>query len=244
MLTACSMAWEAAGRPRHGRKTGGAGECLVCGNPADVTVRAKDALGANFDLLTARRTDIDTVCEACTWAMAGKPPNTLRMWSVAVTDCTGLPPSQGGAPVDGECIHLANRKDLRALTALITSPPDDTWAAAIAVSGQKHLLPYSPVNWPGAPECQVRYESVTIAYAPAVLHRLVGCVAQLRKAGHHSTTIRDAHPSVAALTSEGMAVWKRHAPHITRWARSPLLDLALHLVTKEHTDDLIDRHGH
>lgn len=244
MLTACSMAWEAAGRPAHGRVTQGPGTCLVCGTPAEVTVRAKDALGQNFDLLTARRPDLDAVCEACTWAMAGKPPRTLRMWSIAVTASTPLPPSMPGVPCDGDRLHLCNRKDLRAVTALLTGGLDDPWAAAVAVSGQKHLLPYAPVNHPGARLTQARFESVTVAYQPATLHRLVGCVAQLRAAGHRPDTIRDCHPSVPALTRHGMAAWRAHAPHITGHAHSPLLDLALHLVTKEHLDELTARYGH
>ena len=60
MLTAVRMAWDAAGGPAHPKARDAAAGCVVCGIDHPRTLRAKDALGANFDILTAARPDLRT----------------------------------------------------------------------------------------------------------------------------------------------------------------------------------------
>lgn len=242
MLTAVRMAWDAAGSPSHAKATGAAAGCVVCGTEHPRTVRAKDALGANFDILTAARPDLGTVCEPCAWALAGKPPHTLRMWSILTAAATKLPASDPKAPypTDGR-LHLCNRRDQSAVIAALTDPPDDVWACSIAVSGQKHLLPYTPVNYPGAARVLVRFESAVVEAEAALVGRLVGACAALRLAGHGPDAIHAATPTVPALTREGLAAWRRRSPAIAPHANSPLLGMALHLTTKETLHALANR---
>ena len=239
-MRATWMAWEAAGRPARADATSVPGRCLVCRADTDTTVPAKTALGANFDYATAKGRG-DSVCVPCTWALAGKPPQTFRLWSIAVTDSVTLPPSMPGAPYpsDGR-LHLCNRRDMSVIVGVLTDPPACGWAVAVAQSGQKHLLPYTPVNH-GTGAWRARWESTDVTSTPDVFAALLGAVAALRVAGHHPTNIARGEPSVTALKGDGLTEWRRHHHTIRPHAGSPLLDLALHCTTKENINDLAVR---
>lgn len=242
MLTAARLAWQACGSPPDTKATG-TGVCLVCGAGQVPVMPASSGIGKSFDLVAAARLDSRSVCEPCAWALAGKPPNTLRMWSIAVTGSTPLPVTHPDSPPgftgDGR-LHLANRRDLSTLIDVLTSPPDDVWAVSVAVSGQKHLLPYTPVNHGPGP-FRVRVETAEVATDPLEVAALIGACARLRAAGHSTGSIHACAPSVAALTATGLPAWREWAPLIAPHANSPLLGLALHLTTKETVHALADR---
>lgn len=242
MLTAVRLAWDAAGQPEHPKSRDVQAGCVVCGTVHERTLRARDALGKNYDILTAIRPDLSTVCEPCAWALAGKPPQTLRMWSIVTTASTILPASDPKAPYpsDGR-LHLCNRSDQSVIISTLTSPPGDVWACSIAQSGQKHLLPYTPVNPPNAVQVLVRFEACTIATTPSQAGALIGACAALRLAGHSPDSIHAVTPTVPALTRDGLAAWRRHVPTIAPHAHSPVLGMALHLTTKETLHGLADR---
>jgi len=244
MLTAVRMAWDAAGGPSHPKAIAADAGCVVCGVTHHRHLRARDALGKNFDILTAARPDLSTVCEPCAWALAGKPPQTLRMWSILTTAATILPTGAPSAPYpsDGR-LHLCNRKDQSAIIAALTDPPDDVWAVTIAVSGQKHLLPYTPVNAPGAALVLARIEGCVVDATPTEYGALIGACAALRLAGHNPDSIHAVTPTVPALTRDGLTAWRRWSPTVAPHANSPLLQLALHMTTKETIRDLADRYA-
>lgn len=233
--TAPHMAWEAAGRPTREDTKDTPGSCLVCATSTDISVPAKKALGANFDYLTGRAQGSTIVCVPCTWALAGKPPATFRMWSIAVTASTTIPPSQDGAPYpsDGR-LHLCNRKDMTAIRQIMTRPPNDHWAVCIAVSGQKHLLPYAPVNTPGSPQWIVRFEAMDLSWTPGGFSACLAAVAELRVHGHHPDAIAAGQPSIPALKGDGLTAWRKHEPLIRSYSGSPHIDLALLFTTKEN----------
>jgi hypothetical protein len=163
------------------------------------------------------------------------------MWSIVTTADTPLPPSPDTAPASGLHLHLCNRRDMSAVVDILTGPPaGDSWAVAVAQSGQKHLLPYTPVNR-GAGPWLARFEAATIASSPATFAGLLGAAADLRRTGHHPDRIREANPSIPALTGAGLDAWRRHASTIRPHAGSQILDLALYLTTKETLNDLADR---
>jgi hypothetical protein len=280
-VNAVRLAWDAAGGPAHQKARDIPAGCVVCGIEHPRTCRAKDALGKNYDILTARRPDLDTVCEPCAWALAGKPPNTLRMWSILTTADTPLPPhgphlayartvahasavKAGGADATTvraaeaaltkatdavakmpfpvwDKLHLCNRAEQSAIITAITTPPASVWACSIAVSGQKHLLPYARINPPGAARILIRFEACDIETTPAEIGALIGACAALRLAGHSPDSIHTVTPTVPALTREGLAAWRQHAPTVSPHAHSPLLGMALHLTTKETLHALADR---
>lgn len=71
------------------------------------------------------------VCEACVVVMAGKPPNTERMWSHLV---------------DGDSHVRVNKGNKPTIREFLRGPKAATWFAAIADSGKKHLIPWAPLN--------------------------------------------------------------------------------------------------
>jgi hypothetical protein len=83
------------------------------------------------------------VCEACVWAMAGKPPDTLRMYSHFV---------------DGRGWRKWNKGDKAAMRDWLRAPKRGEWFAAIADSGQKHVLPWAPINSEAATAPRVHFE--------------------------------------------------------------------------------------
>lgn len=235
--------WDATGRDPHPKATDTPGTCLICGATWDRTLRAKDGCGANFDYRDAKA-PTDRVCEPCAYVLSGKPPKTFRMWNTLVDTTGGLPPNDEKAPYpsDGR-VHLCNRKNMGTIVFYLTEPQTTTWAACIAVSGQKHILPYTPVNRPSADRIMVRFEATNITTTPQEMSQLIGAVAALRLAGHGVSSIHTATPTVPALTREGLAAWKKYGPRIGPHAGSPILGLAIHLTTKETLNDLADHHG-
>jgi len=91
-----------------------------------------DFLGAKFTGQNrVRCVESLYVCEPCVWAMAGKPPDTLRMTSHLVDDRGWLRPNKGAKPLQREWLRGAKAGE---------------WFAAIADSGKKHVIPWAPVN--------------------------------------------------------------------------------------------------
>jgi hypothetical protein len=109
--------------------------CWVCGSTATRGQQRWKWSGANFTGQNkARCPPSDYVCESCIVVMAGKPPNTERMYSHFVEGESWLRVNKGQKPAMREFL----RREKRA-----------PWFASIADSGQKHIVPWSPVNAPG-----------------------------------------------------------------------------------------------
>lgn len=109
--------------------------CWVCGSRAQRGLERWRWSGANFTGQNkARCPPSDYVCEACIVVMAGKPPNTERMYSHFVEGSAWLRVNKGQKP---------------AMREFLRRPKTEPWFAAIADSGQKHVIPWAPVNAPG-----------------------------------------------------------------------------------------------
>jgi hypothetical protein len=125
------------------------GICWVCGATLARAMQRKNWQGATFTGQNrARCPESDLVCEACCWATAGKPPDTLRMYSNLLE-------------VGGEHLKL-NKGDKPAMRAFLRRRHDAPWFAGIADSGKKHVVPWAPVNPPGA-RGRVLFEDTIIA---------------------------------------------------------------------------------
>jgi len=152
VLTATQMLHAHVGAPEVTGCSAGTtpGErCWVCGGMAERGMAAGKWQGANY---TGQDRALcpwsERVCEACVWAMAGKPPDTLRMKSHVYETGVG---------------HTALHKgDKAAILAFLRRSHDGAWWAAIADSGKKHVLPATPVNPAGA-RGRVRFEERTVA---------------------------------------------------------------------------------
>jgi hypothetical protein len=236
--------WPLAGRPSHGRKQHDAPDsaaCLVCGEPTGPTATtAKEALGINFDLNQAARRDSTWVCEGCAWALAGRGLRTLRLWTVAAVDtptAAASHPKADGMPC-GPHIQLTNRADMRWVAHLLTSPPPGEWLVTVAVSGQKHVVPYAHTNT-GRGAWAARVEGHTVTAHPDEMRALLARVAALRAAGFGPDQIASLNPGTHMSSRDRLDAWRTHADPIHRYRGSPLLALAALMPTKEHLDEYL-----
>lgn len=369
-LSAAGLVWELAGRPDCGKPTVAYdGSCYVCGEACHggVAVRAKVALGINFDHTRAGDRTSTRVCAACMWALSGKPPLSLRMWSGVASPDRVLPPNDlqrarafvkiaapavstiqaldgiasferlvtdlgesvdilgfgdelsdmivkvsaaiaratdetrtaaerriewpdvvgmvdvvervverivgGLEAVGGEVdetlagllgmvvsvldqsvavvrmlacsphVHLTNRADMTAVAALLTDPPEGPWAAWIAISGQKHVLPYTTINH-GVGPWAVQVEDSTATSTPAGFATVLARVCRLRGAGFPEAAILAGDPGTWITTTERLDVWRTHGEPLATMADSPTLRLACLIPTKGTLDELTARYGH
>jgi hypothetical protein len=175
------------------------------------------------------------LCVACTWAMTGRPPDTLRLWSLAyVEDGRTWPAGHPSAPSLGPMIHAQNKADPRAFRALLREPPPGRWVCSIADSGQIHTAPFAPVNV-GRGRYGVRYERTTIYTTAAQYVAVDDSIARLMTAGYTKQDIAEG-PLPFRLAACGAAIWRAEQAVLAPFRGSPLLELALFLARKE-TDD-------
>lgn len=246
-MSAAGLVWELAGWPDCGKPTVvHDGSCYVCGEACHggVAVRAKVALGINFDHTRAGNRTSTHVCAACMWALSGKPPLSLRMWSGVASPDRVFPPSHPKCAYTGlgGHIHLTNRADMTAVAALLTDPPEGPWAAWIAISGQKHVLPYTTINH-GAGSWAVQVEDSTATSTPARFATILARVCRLRGAGFPEAAILAGDPGTWITTAERLDVWRTHGEPLACMADSPTLRLACLIPTKGTLDELTDRYG-
>lgn len=244
--TAPWLVWDLAGRPDHGKRhVTHHGPCYVCGHPCPGdAVTTKDAIGVNFDHTRAGRRDSLHVCAPCAWAMSGKPPHTLRMWSGAAAPTLTMPPNHPKcALTTPPQVHLTNRADLTTIAGLLTNPPDGPWTAWIALTGQKHVVPYSPLNH-GAGRWAVQVEDSKATATPSEFALVLARVIRLRRAGFPEAAILTGNPGTWMDRPERLTAWTTHGRPLTALADSPLLKLACLIPTKGTIDALDDTYGH
>lgn len=247
-VSAAGLVWELAGRPDPGKPTvTHHGPCYVCGQPChgDVAVTTKKALGVNFDHTRAGNRTSGHVCAACMWALSGKPPLSLRMWSGIAATNRHFPPNHPKCAYTGlgDRIHLTNRADAREIAHLLTDPPDGPWCCWIAISGQKHVLPYTAVNH-GAGPWAVQVEDAVATSTPDAFALTLAQVIALRQAGFPEQAIQAGHPGTWIDGPERLAAWTTWGVPLSTLAGSPLLQLACLIPTKGTLDDLAARYRH
>lgn len=195
------------------------------------------ALGANFVDRTMFRGPLSTrLCMACLWCCSGKPPSTLRMWSIVAAPDVDLGPSHEKAFLrDTPGLLLTNRADPAPIARILADPPAGEWLATVAVSGQKHVLPYAVVNR-GAGPWQVRMENTIVAATPETWRQVHVHARALRGLGVPADDVRVGAPRYLK-TRESFDAWRGHAAPLEPYLGSPLLDLALWTITKGTLDD-------
>ncbi len=227
------MVWQAAGEPDPPNPSlfqPGEATCVMCGRKVGLSAPTAKAIGGNFtDQYLYSAPHSTRVCPACQWCCGGKPPATLRMWSVVVAPGVSLPASQPkawlGQNTPGLC--LANRADPSPVADILLAPPATAWAVGVALSTQKHVLPYTRVNQ-GDGVWTVRLENTDVTASPDLWRRVLGTAAALRAAGHGGEQVREGRPDPrAAKTGHELEAWRRLNSRLAGFHRSPLLDLAL-----------------
>ncbi|MBP7881147.1 MAG: hypothetical protein KAZ70_01790 [Actinomyces sp.] len=208
--------------------------CCVCGQTESRTAPADRALGANFtDRSMFHAPQADRVCWACAAVCSGKPPATLRMWTVVAAPDRALPPSAEKAAAwigqhDGVC--LTSKADTTPLIDVLLDPPSGEWLVSVAESGQKHVVPYATVNVGSSGT--IRMETLDIPYTRedwqhVFMHALV-----LRRLGIPAADVLAGTPRYLKTRTD-LEVWLQHSDRLAVWVNSGLLRLALWAITKK-----------
>lgn len=134
--------------------------CWVCGSPWSRMVLLAEWLTDTFTAHTRARCPASSwVCEPCVWVCARLSP------------VPGRPPKEGKSAGGNfrnysHAYDLGDSDDYRnfskgekpGLLAWLRAPKDGAWWCAIADSGQKHVLPWAPINPAGALRGSVLFE--------------------------------------------------------------------------------------
>lgn len=241
MTAATTLVWETAGRPApFGEKAKllrpVPGVCAVTGERLDVTADVNVALGDNFtDRSMFAAPHSGRVGAATVWACSGKGRLTLRLWSIVCAPGVELPPSHEKAFLSAPGLWLGNRADTRPIVDILTTPPEGEWLVSIAVSAQKHVLPYATVNH-GRGRWTVRMENTNITSTPEVFSEVYAHAVALRKLGLRDDDILTGRPGVIR-THTDLQEWRKHALQLTSYTHSPVLRLALWTITKGTLND-------
>lgn len=241
MTAPTRLVWDLAGRPACIPTVAAllrdhSGMCVVCGESSDRTADVNRALGANFTDRSMFRGVGNRVCSACLWCCSGKPPATLRMWTIiAAPDVPSSQPKAFLQDTPGLC--LTSRADTTPVIDTLANPPYGDWLVSVAVSGQKHVLPYATVNRSAGP-WTVRMESTNVTGDPDTWRQVIQAAATLRAAGHRDSDILAGAPTIAACkTPADLGWWAAHSDTLRPYTGAPLLSLALWALTKGTTDD-------
>ncbi|MDU5867857.1 MAG: hypothetical protein E6Z41_05205 [Cutibacterium avidum] len=204
------------------------GVCAICGHREPVTADFDRALGKNFSDRSLLEGGTSRVCKACLWCCSGKPPATLRMWTI-IADGQPCRTHEKAFLQDTPGLSLINRGNPQPLVDLLRDPPDEPWVASVSLSGQKHVLPYTRVNHGRA--WVVRIEDTQVAATSDEWATVHDAAMELRRMGIPAEAVREGRP-VLIKTADQLATWRAVNQLLTGWHRSPLLDLALWTITK------------
>ena len=202
--------------------------CAICGHREPVTADFDRALGKNFSDRSLLEGGTSRVCKACLWCCSGKPPATLRMWTI-IADGQPCRTHEKAFLQDTPGLSLINRGNPQPLVDLLRDPPDEPWVASVSLSGQKHVLPYTRVNHGRA--WVVRIEDTQVAATSDEWATVHDAAMELRRMGIPAEAVREGRP-VLIKTADQLATWRAVNQLLTGWHRSPLLDLALWTITK------------
>lgn len=240
MTAAQTLLWDAAGRPTVDGAKGKLlkpepGVCAITGECSEVTADAKRALGENFTDHSLWRAHTGRVGQAALWCCSGKGKLSPRTWTWVCTPGHDLPPSSDKAPYTAPGLCLTNRANTRPVIDTLMAPPAGEWVVAVAVSGQKHVLPYATTNR-GSGVWTIRMEDTTITSTPDQWAHVLGHVLALRRLGIPADNIKDGTPAYIK-TREQLTEWQKHATALAPHCGAPITDLALWCATKPILED-------
>lgn len=238
MVSATQLLWQAAGKPSPRKRVHGVfGEsCFWCGTKITQACRVADVCGASFtDWDCASVPSSLWMCEACAWSMTGRPPDTLRLWSIVYREDRDAAPSHEKAMDLGPRIHLQNKADPSEFDAVLRDPPAGPWVCSVADSGQIHVLPFARVN-NGSGPWVVRFERFGVSSTPAEYGLVSDAMQALYEAGYSKADIGTLQSSPSRLNRCGVALWRAQSDILRPYAGGGLFQLALFLRRRSHGD--------
>lgn len=230
-MTGPRFVWEAAGRPEI-RPGGTAGVCALCGLRDESTHEIDRTLGTNYVDRSHLVGGGSRVCGGCVWAVSGRGVSALRMWTVIATPGVPAPASHEKAPDLGPWVAAINRATPQPVADLLASPPESDWLLSVAVSGQKHTLPYARPNH-GRGRWTVRMETINVTATPQEWTTVHSAVLGLRRLGVHPDLIPTRTPGFAVKSRDQLSQWRDLDARLAGWHTHPLVQLALWTITKE-----------
>lgn len=247
MYSASQLVWISAGSPQPERGKGAIGShgrCAICGGIDKrgiplVVACPKASFSGHQDM---RWIESGLACTACTWSMEGKPPNTLRMWTILYREDCDTALSAPSAPDCGRNVHLANKGNLDAVADALLHPPKGPWCCSITNSGKIHILPYTPVNnGEDSRRWSIRIERENVLGSEQGFGNVLHHVAALVQAGYHKSHISSRNPHPSALVKHGIENWKTNINQLPIFGNTPLERLALMIIRKENADEWFRR---
>lgn len=143
------LLWRACGSPESHKasalpveREGDWSRCWVCSGTTD----GRGCAVADWDSASytgqsrVRYPRGQAICEPCLWVMARLTP---------VPGLTGNWRNYSVLYAEGEPLVIKSKGDKPAVLAWLRRPHRGPWFAALANSGQKHVVPYVPLNGPG-----------------------------------------------------------------------------------------------
>lgn len=240
MTAAQTLIWDTAGRPAIDGAKGKLlkpepGLCSITGEHCEVTADAARALGENFTDQSLWRAHTGRVGQAALWCCSGKGKDSPRMWTWVCAPGETLPPSVEKAPLKVPGLCQTNRANTRPVIDTLMHPPAGEWVVCIAVSGQKHVLPYAATNRGGG-EWVVRMEDTTITATPDQWSTVFHTVLALRRLGVPAESIKAGRPDYIK-TRDQLTQWAQLHQQLTPYQSAPIVDLALWCITKPIMED-------
>lgn len=243
MTSAQLLIWETAGRPEV---EGAKGKllkpypdmCSITGEQEELTADARRALGENFTDQSLWQAHTGRVGQPALWCCSGKGRLSPRMWSWVCAPGEDLPDSVDKAPIHVPGLCQTNRGNTRPVIDILLNPPSGEWVVCIAVSGQKHVLPYAVTNR-GSGEWSVRMEDTTITATPTQWKTVFGLCLALRRLGVPADDITAGRPAYIT-TRDDLDRWRLLASLLDPYRTSPLVQLALWCITKPILEDTND----
>lgn len=209
------------------------GICCVTGKTETLTAPANRVLGTNYgDRKLFNRPDSDLVGWPAAAVLSGGGVTTFRMWTIIATPGRALPASQEKAAAwlgetPGLC--LTSKKDTTPVIDTLWDPPAGEWLIAVAESAQKHVLPYTQVNT--GTTGTVRFETLDVPYTQTNWRHVFTHALALRRLGIPAADVLKGTPRYLKTSSQ-LTQWREHDTALTGWHNSPLLRLALWVITK------------
>lgn len=240
MSAAARALYAALESPEVPRKTGAyTCNCAMCGAPCDGRgVSFADAFAVGFgDYELLKCPESPAVCVPCAWSLGSKPPVTLRLWSLVYRADRPAAPSNPKCYLHHPALHATAKDNLREIVEILINPPKCPWFVTIAVSGQKHTLPWATLNH-GDAMWSVRFESQSVASAPGRFARALYHASALFLAGVSRDEIAAGRINAPSAARAGVATLRTHWEPLRAAGNAPEIQLAAFLLSpKEHVYD-------
>lgn len=236
MTAAQTLIWQTAGCPPVDGAKGKLledqpGWCDITGEWCERTADAKRALGSNFTDQSLWRRHTGRVGQAALWCTSGKGTQSPRLWSWICAPGETLPESVEKAPLHVPGLCQTNRANTTPVVEILAHPPEGEWVVTVALSGQKHVLPYARTNH-GAGRWAIRMEDTTVTATPDEWSHVHTHVLALRRLGQSDASIKAGLPAFIKTGTQLEQVM-HHLAEIRPWAAAPITDLALWTITKK-----------